>query len=310
MRGRTLACAGPAATSTGMAVVAAAVAGGAWLAVVDVPTFGLDAASEVGIALERVVAVSVTSPAADDPITSGANGASGAASWVEVMAAVVDGFDIVLARVPADAPAGPAAPIGHPHQAARCRGRSSLDDSSGAMPCDGVIDIRRHRLGRASVPGSAHLQQRTVELHLSGRRVPGRRQCRVTLPAVTVAARCRRAHPDPMSPMSAPLRTGVCASDVCARLDDATDRHRVVPRLAGHGRGVRPRRAGGGDGGQPGGRPDRRRPPPKGWSSGNDGARPRRAAPTSCSSTRTVPATPASSSRSSGPSPNCHRVST
>ena len=67
VRGRTLACAGPAATSTGMAVVAAAVAGGAWLAVVDVPTFGLDAASEMGIALERVVAVSVTSPAADDP---------------------------------------------------------------------------------------------------------------------------------------------------------------------------------------------------------------------------------------------------
>ena len=68
VRGRTLACAGPAATSTGMAVVAAAVAGGAWLAVVDVPTFGLDAASEVGIALERVVAVSVTPSAADDPI--------------------------------------------------------------------------------------------------------------------------------------------------------------------------------------------------------------------------------------------------
>src|SRR3954469_18589608 len=58
VRGRTLACAGPAATSTAMAVVASAVAAGAWLAVVDVPTFGLDAASEMGIALERVVAVS------------------------------------------------------------------------------------------------------------------------------------------------------------------------------------------------------------------------------------------------------------
>ena len=30
-------------------------------------------------------------------------------------------------------------------------------------------------------------RQRTVELHMSGRRVPGRRQCRVTLPGVTVA---------------------------------------------------------------------------------------------------------------------------
>ena len=196
VRGRTLACAGPAATSTGMAVVAAAVAGGAWLAVVDVPTFGLDAASEVGIALERVVAVSVTSSAADDPIpTSGPNPSSLApSSWVEVMAAVVDGFDIVLARVPADAAAGPLRRL-----ATRIRQRGAvvilLGDGSagydgagydGAMPCDGVIEsggIVWAGLGA----GFGAFRQRTVELHMSGRRVPGRRQCRVTLPGVTVA---------------------------------------------------------------------------------------------------------------------------
>lgn len=188
VRGRTLACAGPAATTTGMAVVAAAVAGGAWLAVVDIPTFGLDAASEVGIALERVVAVSVTSPAADDP--PGAGGPPGPSSWVEVMAAVVDGFDIVLARVPADYRDGQA---GGPLRrlATRIRQRGAvvilLDDADtghdGAMPCDGVIDsggIVWAGLGA----GFGALRQRTVELHLSGRRVPGRRQCRVTLPAV------------------------------------------------------------------------------------------------------------------------------
>ncbi len=197
VRGRTLACAGPAATTTGMAVVAAAVAGGAWLAVVDIPTFGLDAASEVGIALERVVAVSVAVsvpvPAADDP--PGASGTSGpsspaSSSWVEVMAAVVDGFDIVLARVPADYRDGQA---GGPLRrlATRIRQRGAvvilLDDADtghgGAMPCDGVIDsggIVWAGLGA----GFGALRQRTVELHLSGRRVPGRRQCRVTLPAV------------------------------------------------------------------------------------------------------------------------------
>ena len=185
VRGRTLACAGPAATSTGMAVVAAAVAGGAWLAVVDVPTFGLDAASEVGIALERVVAVSVTPSAADDRIPSGAS----PSSWVDVMAAVVDGFDIVLARVPADAAAGPLRRL-----ATRIRQRGAvvilLGDAiagqDGAMPCDGVIESGGIVWSGLGV-GFGALRQRTVELHMSGRRVPGRRQCRVTLPGVTVA---------------------------------------------------------------------------------------------------------------------------
>ena len=171
VRGRTLACAGPAATSTGMAVVAAAVAGGAWLAVVDLPTFGLDAASELGIALDRVTAVSVT---------------SAASTWAEVMAAVVDGFDVVLARVPADAESpGAAGPLRR--LATRIRQRGAvviLLGDAGAMPCDGVIEsgsIVWSGLGA----GFGTLRQRTVELSVSGRRVPGRRHCRVTLPAAT-----------------------------------------------------------------------------------------------------------------------------
>ena len=206
VRGRTLACAGPAATSTGMAVVAAAVAGGAWLAVVDVPTFGLDAASEAGIALERVVAVSVTSAVADDPIPSGTS----PSSWVEVMAAVVDGFDIVLARVPADAAAGPLRRL-----ATRIRQRGAVvillgDAIAGhdsAMPCDGVIEsggIVWSGLGA----GFGVLRQRTVELHMSGRRVPGRRQCRVTLPGVTVA---HDAGTDAGTDVRVPIHDEVCA---------------------------------------------------------------------------------------------------
>ena len=87
VRGRTLACTGPAATSAAMAVVAAPVIAGSWLAVVDVPTFGLDAASEAGIPLERVVAIATDSETAT-------------AGWVEVMAAAVDGFDIVVSHLP------------------------------------------------------------------------------------------------------------------------------------------------------------------------------------------------------------------
>ena len=190
VRGRTLACVGPAATSTGMAVVAAAVAGGAWLAVVDIPTFGLDAASEAGVALERVVAVSVTS-----------------SSWAEVMAAVVDGFDIVLARVPADATAGPLRRL-----ATRIRQRGAvviLLGDAGVMPCDGVVEsggVVWVGLGT----GFGALRQRTVDLHLSGRRVPGRQQCRVTLPVDDTAGR-----DDDADVRAGVVRAGV-AADVCA----------------------------------------------------------------------------------------------
>src|SRR6187431_1573566 len=92
VRGRTLACTGPAGTSAAMELVAAAVVAGSLLAVVDVPTFGLDAASEAGIPLERVVAIATTLPGT----SPGASTGNGAAGWVEVMAAAVDGFDLVL----------------------------------------------------------------------------------------------------------------------------------------------------------------------------------------------------------------------
>ena len=57
VRGRVLSCRGMAATSASLALVAAAVAAGSWLAVIDVPTLGLDAASELGVPLERIVAI-------------------------------------------------------------------------------------------------------------------------------------------------------------------------------------------------------------------------------------------------------------
>ena len=128
------------------------------------------------------------------------------------MAAVVDGFDIVLARVPADAAAGPLRRL-----ATRIRQRGAvvilLGDAiagyDGAMPCDGVIEsggIVWTGLGA----GFGTLRHRTVELQLSGRRVPGRRQCRVTLPADTEAHDVDtdvRAE----AGVSTPLRAEVCA---------------------------------------------------------------------------------------------------
>lgn len=159
VRGRTLACAGPGATSAGMALAAAAVAGGAWLAVVDIPTFGLDAASEAGIPLERVVAVSTSTGV-------GAEVGAGGGAWIDVMGAVVDGFDLVLARVPVDRSPGLLRKL-----STRIRQRGAvviLLGDVGAMACDGVVDasgITWTGLGA----GFGVIRRRSVELQMSGR---------------------------------------------------------------------------------------------------------------------------------------------
>ncbi|MET0911079.1 MAG: hypothetical protein ABWZ99_16555 [Ilumatobacteraceae bacterium] len=183
VRGRTLTCTGPAGTSAAMALVAAAVAAGSWLAVVDVPTFGLDAASEAGIALERVVAIDTAS-----------NGGGGA-GWVEVMAAAVDGFDLVVSRQPS-----PVSEAALRKLATRIRqrgavvvlldGASAAGSSGAGLRCDGVVEtsvVSWSGIGS----GYGHLQQRTLDLSTSGRRLPGRRQCRLGLVAGLVDGRVR-----------------------------------------------------------------------------------------------------------------------
>ena len=54
-RGRAVSCRGIAATSLAIALAAEATTAGAWLAVVDVPWLGVEAAGELGVPLERLV---------------------------------------------------------------------------------------------------------------------------------------------------------------------------------------------------------------------------------------------------------------
>lgn len=68
------------ATSLAMALVAQATQAGSWVAAVGLPSLGLVAADELGVALERLVLVAA--PARD--------------SWGAVIAALVDGFDLVV----------------------------------------------------------------------------------------------------------------------------------------------------------------------------------------------------------------------
>jgi len=162
VRGRTLACTGQAATSLALALAAPAVAAGSWLATIDVPTIGLDAASEFGIALERVVAVRAE-----------------AARWPDVVAAAADGFDLLIARVPAEV-----TPSAMRKVATRLRQRDVVMfvlGDPGALSCDGVLDADGGEwVGLGD--GHGHLQHRRLIVEASGRRLHGRRRCRLALP--------------------------------------------------------------------------------------------------------------------------------
>lgn len=189
VRGRVLSSTGSAATSTALRAVAPAVQAGSWVAVVDVATFGLDAASEMGIPLERVVAITT-----DAEHAAGEHGETGETTktgeiaetgetvgqrWADVVAAAADGFDVVITRVPAGVRAGI---VGKVAMRVQQRGvvMVVLGDP-GALVCDGVLHSGTQTwsgLGR----GWGHLRQRSVEVVASGRRLPGQRRHTVTLP--------------------------------------------------------------------------------------------------------------------------------
>jgi hypothetical protein len=167
VRGRTIVCDGPAATSLALALVAPAVTAGSWLAMVDLPTIGLDAALELGVPLERVVAVH----AGDGP--------ERAQRWPDVIAAAADGFDVLLARVPPDVSPSVARTV-----VARIRQRESvlvLLGEPDTLPIDGVLRTATAEW-RGLGDGYGHLSQRRLTVQSSGRRIPGRRSCRVALP--------------------------------------------------------------------------------------------------------------------------------
>ncbi|WP_433066917.1 hypothetical protein [Dactylosporangium sp. CS-033363] len=142
-----------------LAMLAAASKAGSWCAVVGLPSFNPVAAAEMGIALERLVLV-------PHPGTE----------WTTIVAAMLDGFDIVVT-----APPGAIAPVVAGRLAARARQRGSVLMAAGSWagadltlaPVDGVwsgIGTGRGRLrhreltvqargrGAASAPREATLQ--------------------------------------------------------------------------------------------------------------------------------------------------------
>lgn len=165
MRGSIIGCQGPTALSVALALVAGASAAGSWLAVVGVPSLGLRAASEVGVALDRLVMVA--EPARD----------LGEEPWANVISALIDGFDLVVMR--ADIRASTARRL-----QARLQARGAvlvLIGDPGPFSCDVVLSCQRGEwegLGH----GSGRLERRRLTVTARGRRLPRERFVDVWLP--------------------------------------------------------------------------------------------------------------------------------
>ena len=146
------------ARSLAMLLLAGPSAAGAWAAVVGAPDFGAQAAAELGIDLERIVAVPAPTP---EPGTD----------LVTVLGALIDVVD-VLVVAPTRIGEGDAARL-----AARLRERHCLVITWGDWPRAEArldwTDVTWHGVGR----GHGHLQSRQATLEVRrGQRVTGRRR--------------------------------------------------------------------------------------------------------------------------------------
>ena len=165
MRGSIVGCQGPTALSAALGLVAAASAAGSWLAVAGISSLGLRAASELGIALDRLVMVA--DPARD----------AGEEPWTNVLSALIDGFDLVVLR--ADVRASTARRL-----QARLQTHGAVllvVGDPGPFSCDLVVTAGPgtwEGLGH----GSGRLVRRRLPLSASGRRLPRERRIDVWLP--------------------------------------------------------------------------------------------------------------------------------
>lgn len=139
------------ATSLALALVAQASTSGSWVAAVGLPSLGLVAADELGVALERLVLVAA--PERD--------------AWGGVVAALVDGFDLVVLHAGrGGVRAGDARRL-----VARARERGTVLVQLGAGWPEGAdVDLQITRARWEGIDdGHGHLQARKVRIARSGR---------------------------------------------------------------------------------------------------------------------------------------------
>lgn len=160
-RGRIYGVRGSASVSLLYALTAEATRDGAWFAMVDMPRAGLVAADEHGIAMQRLLSVSV-------PRTSSPG------SWSAVVGSIVDGVDLVACSSPRCGAADAR------RLAARVRASGAVlfvVGNPGVVETDATLTVTTR-----SWCFDTHARSRTVDLECAGRRVPVARRATLHLP--------------------------------------------------------------------------------------------------------------------------------
>lgn len=162
-RGQVVTCAGPAAVSLALSLVARPAQDGAWLAVIGLPDLGVEAAAELGVPLERLVLIA---------------GGDSPAQWAERVAAAADGFELIVTSPPRGAER-----VGRQvRQRVQARG-AVLVTVGPAATFGGDVELRA---SAGTWEGLGHgygcLLGRRLTVTSSGRRVPRPRTAAVWLP--------------------------------------------------------------------------------------------------------------------------------
>lgn len=159
VRGRIVSCSGDAAMSLALRVVSRATQDGSWLAAVGVDHLGVLAAREHRVALERLVVVSPGETVE---------------KWVSAAGIAIEGFGVVVLKVPHRLPARDATRLATRIQARRVVA-VCVDPCASRTPGRGLVpDVVLHSTTLAwhgIEEGSGHVQSREIRVEVSGRRV-------------------------------------------------------------------------------------------------------------------------------------------
>lgn len=194
-RGHVVGCGGVAARSLALALSARAVADGAWLAVVGLADFGVEAAVEVGVTPDRVVAIA----------------AATAEEWAERVTAAADGFELILTAPPP----GAERQMRKLRQRLQARGSVLLavppSSRRGDQRLASDIDLTTSNGAWVGIgQGHGRLMARRVTVRSSGRRVPRPVTVECWLPGPD--GRVDVAQTGPVH--TGPMQTGTARTDV------------------------------------------------------------------------------------------------
>ena len=191
-QGSTVACLGGAATSAALLVVAEASQRGAWVGVAGLAGLGVQAAEEAGVEVERLVAVRQRTGTNVSPHEQ-AGQIMDDGLWGQVLAAMIDGFDLVLVGPDVSVRAATGRRV-----QARAQARGAVVVFAGEVPgFTADLQVRTEARWEGLGVGHGHLQARRLMVEVQGRRVPRPRRDELWCPAADGRIIRVESHPMP-----------------------------------------------------------------------------------------------------------------